>query len=259
MTPKENIIPVEETEEGFRPLAQGRFKFSCQPGIPCFTACCADLHLILTPYDILRMKKRLRLPAGEFIKEYTRPHETGNLFPMISLKMREDERRRCPLVSPQGCTIYEDRPGACRLYPLGRGAAGGDPGGVEKEFYFLINELHCLGFREGREWTAEEWIQDQGVRLYNQMNRPWMEIVTSKNPRLREVTEQKLGMFQMVSYNLDRFRDFVFQTKFLEAFAIPAQEVESIAADEVALMNLGMKWLKFVFFGEDTLALRREG
>ena len=91
------------------------------------------------------------------------------------------------------------------------------------------------------------------------MNRPWMEIVTNKNPRLREITEQKLGMFQMVSYNLDRFRDFVFQTKFLEAFAIPAQEVESIAADDVALMSLGMKWLKFVFFGEDTLTLRREG
>jgi len=260
MTPEGYITAMQGKKEGIRPLAQGRLKFSCHPGISCFTACCADLHLILTPYDILRMKKRLQLPAEEFIKQYTQPHEDGeSIFPMLRLKMRDDEGRRCPLVSPQGCNIYEDRPGACRLYPLGRAAASGLSGRGEREFYFLVDESHCLGFKEESEWTVEEWIQDQGVRLYNEMNRPWMEIVTRKSPRLREITEQKLAMFYMVSYNLDRFRDFVFRTKFLQVFAIPADKVESIAADEVALMNLGMKWLKFVFFGEDNLTHRGTG
>jgi Fe-S-cluster containining protein len=242
--------------EGVRSCDGGKLKFSCHPGIPCFTACCADLFLILTPYDILRMKKRLRLTAEEFIKQYTQPHEgEGSLFPLIRLKMRDDEGRRCPLVRPEGCAIYEDRPGACRLYPLGRATAGGLPG-KEREFYFLVDESHCLGFREEREWTVEEWIQDQGVRLYNEMNRPWMEIVTSQNPRGRELTEQKLGMFYMVSYNLDRFRDFVFQTKFLRIFDVSPEEIQRAASPEVELMKLGMRWLKFALFGEDALVLR---
>ena len=244
----------ESRQEGIRPLAEGKIKFSCHRGISCFTACCADLNLVLTPYDILRMKRRLRLRAGPFLEQYTHPHEDGgSIFPLILLKMRDDEGRRCPLVSPQGCTIYEDRPGACRLYPLGRGAAAGLPGKEERELYFLVDESHCLGFREEREWTVEEWIQDQGVQLYNEMNRPWMEIVTSKNPRLRELTEQKLGMFYMVSYNLDRFRDFVFQTKFLKVFDVPAEETEKVASDDAELMKLGMRWLKFALLGEDSL------
>jgi Fe-S-cluster containining protein len=252
-----NRTIVKGRREGIRPFTEVKLKFACHPGIPCFTACCADLHLILTPYDILRMKKQLRLTAGEFITRYTQPHEgEESIFPLIRLKMRDDEGRRCPLVSPQGCTIYEDRPGACRLYPLGRAAAGGLSGGEEREFYFLVDEPHCLGYREEREWTVEEWIQDQGVRLYNEVNRPWMEILTSQNPRVRELTEQKLGMFYMVSYNLDRFRDFVFQTKFLQVFDVSPEEIQRVASNEVELMKLGMRWLKFALFGEDTLVFR---
>ena len=257
MTVEDMIGLVEGREEGIRPLAEGTLKFSCHPEISCFTACCADLHLVLTPYDILRMKRRLQLHSGEFIKQYTEPHEDReSIFPLMRLKMRDDEGRHCPLVTPKGCTIYEDRPGACRLYPLGRAAASGLSGREGGEFYFLVNESHCLGFQEDREWTVEEWIQDQGVGIYNEMNRPWMEIVTSKNPRLRELTEHKLGMFYMVSYNLDRFRDFVFHTKFLKLFDVSAEEIQKLASDEVELMKLGMRWLKFALFGEDTLVPR---
>jgi Fe-S-cluster containining protein len=249
-----DIPPVEGRKEEIRPLTVGRLRFSCHPGISCFTACCADLRLILTPYDILRMKKRLKLPAGEFLRDFTESHEAGeSIFPMVRLKMREEEGRHCPLVSPRGCTIYEDRPGACRLYPLGRAAAAGLSGRGEREFYFLVNESHCQGFKEEREWAVEEWIQDQGVGLYNEMNRPWMEIVTSTNPRLRGLSEQKLGMFYMVSYNLDRFRDFVFQTKFLKVFDVSPEETEKAATDDAELMKLGMRWLKFALMGEDTL------
>jgi Fe-S-cluster containining protein len=241
-----------------KPLTEGHLKFRCHPEIPCFTACCADLDLILTPYDILRMKRRLQLPSGEFIKQYTEHHDRReSIFPLMRLKMRDDEGRRCPLVSPKGCTIYEDRPGACRLYPLGRAATSGVPGSGEREFYFVVNESHCLGFKEEKEWTSEEWIQDQGVSLYNEMNRSWMEILTSKNSRLREITEQKLEMFYLVSYNLDRFRDFVFQTKFLKAFDVSPGEIEKVDSDEVELMKLGMRWLKFALFGEGPLVLKQ--
>ena len=257
MTLQAMLKVVEENQERMRFFTEEHLKFWCHPEIPCFTTCCADLHLVLSPYDILRMKRRLQLPSGEFIKQYTEPHDgSESIFPLMRLKMRDDEGRPCPLVSPKGCTIYEDRPGACRLYPLGRAAAGGVPGNGEQSFYFVVNESHCLGFTEGKEYTLEEWIQDQGVRLYNEMNRPWVEIVTSKNPRLRELTEQKLGMFHMASYNLDRFRDFVFQTKFFKVFDVSPGEIEKVASDEVELMKLGMRWLRFALFGEGDLVPR---
>jgi len=248
---------MERRQDGIRPFTEEKLTFFCHPRISCFTACCADLYLILTPYDILRMKKQLGLTAGEFIKQYTQPDEREeSIFPLIRLKMRDDKRRSCPFVSQHGCAIYEDRPGACRLYPLGRAASGNLFGREEGEFYFLVSESHCLGFREETEWTVEGWVRDQGVRLYNEMNRAWTEIITSKNPRLRALNEQNLGMFHMVSYDLDRFRQFVFRTKFLRVFDVSPEEIERVGSDEVELMKLGMRWLRFALYGDDTLTFR---
>ena len=63
-------------------------------------------------------------------------------------------------------------------------------------------------------------------------------------------------MFYMTSYNLDRFRAFVFQTKFLEIFSVEPDEIETLKTDDVALMQLGMRWLRFALFGERTSLLK---
>lgn len=241
----------------FRPLVGGRFRFACHPGVSCFNECCADLRLLLTPYDILRMKAHLGLDAEEFLARYTVPHwDQGSQFPMLRLKMGEEGGRPCPFVRKEGCSIYPNRPGACRLYPLGRGASAAGSPGVEKEFYFLVEEAHCRGFDEPREWTLEEWLEDQGARQYNEMNRPWMEIITSRSPRLKALKQEGLRMFYMASYNLERFRRFVFTTRFLNKFRLAEEEVECIRQDDKALMLLGMRWLKFALLGEMSLELR---
>jgi len=42
------------------------FQFNCAPGVSCFTQCCQDVTIVLTPYDVLRMKNALEIPSGEF-------------------------------------------------------------------------------------------------------------------------------------------------------------------------------------------------
>jgi hypothetical protein len=39
-----------------QPAAQETFRFACHKDLPCFTKCCNDLKLVLTPYDILRLQ-----------------------------------------------------------------------------------------------------------------------------------------------------------------------------------------------------------
>jgi Fe-S-cluster containining protein len=238
-----------------RPMAGGKVRFSCHPHIDCFTACCADLQLVLTPYDVLRMKKRLHITAGEFLERYTLPHDgVDHPLPLIRLKMREEGGHRCPFVGPEGCVIYEDRPGACRLYPFGRGASVG-LSGREEEFYFLVSESHCRGFQEDKEWTVDEWIDDQGARLYNEMNRPWMDIVANKTSPVNALNDEKRAMFHLASYDLDRFREFVLRTKFLKVFRLNSEERDKMAVDDVELMKLAMRWLGFALCGLDTLVL----
>jgi len=43
-----------------------RFRFRCHPGVSCFTACCGNINIILTPYDILRIRRFLEISAERF-------------------------------------------------------------------------------------------------------------------------------------------------------------------------------------------------
>ena len=63
-----------------------------------------------------------------------------------------------------------------------------------------------------------------------------------------KLTEQSKQMFFMVSYNIDKFKNFVFESSFLDRYEVDAETVEKIKSDEVALLKFGLKWLKGVLF-----------
>ena len=97
-----------------------QFRFKCHKDVPCFNSCCGDVNIFLTPYDIIRLKNRLGITSGEFLAKYTiSPFDENTKYPVILLKMEDNERKSCPFVSEAGCTVYEDRPWPCRMYPLG--------------------------------------------------------------------------------------------------------------------------------------------
>jgi uncharacterized protein len=246
-------------ETTFSPLDKGTFSFACHKGVPCFTACCADLNLILTPYDILRLKNRLGVSSGEFIDEYTEPRlDEAYRFPVLRLLMSDDDGRTCPFVTPDGCTVYEDRPAACRIYPLGRASMSlDDPAKQARQKFFLVRESHCLGFQENREWTAQEWMSSEGLDEYNAMNDRWLSILTSrKSLGSNSDYQRKLAMFHMASYNLDQFRAFVLNTPFLQRFEVDARTTERIASDDAGLMLFAFDWLQFALFGDHTIKVK---
>ena len=56
----DSILDRKELEKSsMEPIQHGKFSFACHPDVPCFTKCCSDLDLALTPYDVLRLKNRL--------------------------------------------------------------------------------------------------------------------------------------------------------------------------------------------------------
>lgn len=242
----------------FRYLEDRTFSFACHARLSCFNECCRDLKLVLTPYDILRLKKQLGLSSTEFLDRYGAVEAFAhNNFPGVFLKMNDDEGRTCPFVAPQGCRVYPDRPGACRIYPVGRGSSKTKGQPETRELFFTIREDHCLGFSEPKSWSVETWMDDQGLAPYNAFNDLWMEIITRKGSLGAEDTvEKKLQMFFLASYNLDRFRQFVLQTRFLERFEVPEPMVKQIGEDDEALLRLALSWMRFALWGEPALKIR---
>lgn len=250
-----SAMTLNEDDSPFRPLEGGTFRFRCHRGIECFTRCCADLKLVLTPYDILRIKRRLGIPSSEFLEQYSETViDSRKRFPTVILRMRKDDKRTCPFVTEEGCSIYDDRPGACRIYPLGRATRRGMDGKGAAEKFFVVQEKHCLGFRESREWTVEEWICNEGLEEYNAMNDLWLDIITStKSLGPEEGIPRKIQMFFMACYNLDRFREFLFKSRFFERFEVSPDIKGPLASDDTALMRFAFDWLRFSLFGEKTI------
>lgn len=249
------VEPVERT------LDSG-FKFKCHKDISCFNKCCRHTEMLLTPYDILRMKKRLGLSSEEFLKQYTYVHiDENSRHPFAVLKMTEDEDGKCPFLSSDGCAIYEDRPANCRYYPVGKGIMMKDSekGAIPQEFFFFIREPNCRGYDEDCEWTIDSWRKSQGADIYDEMNREWAEIQLRRdNPGFPKLDKEKQPLIYMVSYDLDRFKKFVLESGFLNMFDIDAEEVDKIKTDDIALMKFGFKYLKYILMLEETLKVKEE-
>jgi len=246
---------------------KSRFKFKCHKGVSCFTECCRGIDIMLTPYDILTMRKKLDIDSEKFLSIFTTPQllEKADL-PVVTIKLLDDERRSCPFVQDkEGCMIYEDRPTTCRYYPLGVGSlsySGEQADGDKDEFFFMIKEPHCKGFDEPDEWTVEEWRQDQGVDLRDELNDGWLELMVRKKslPASMQLSEQAKQMFFMVCYNIDKFKRFVFESSFLTRYKIPEEQLAQIKDDDVKLLQFGFEWLKTTFFhtGEEMFNLKEK-
>jgi Fe-S-cluster containining protein len=179
-------------------------------------------------------------------------------LPVVTLKLMDDDMQSCPFVTDAGCIIYEDRPTTCRYYPLGVASLSHKEGADDDGFYFFVHEPHCLGFEEDKEWTIREWRKDQGVDIHDEINAGWTDLVVRKRsfPANIKLTEESKKMFFLVSYNIDTFRQFVFESSFLDRYDIDAETLGKIKEDEIALLEFGLKWLRDVLFKEGNFRLK---
>ncbi|MBM4287329.1 MAG: YkgJ family cysteine cluster protein [Deltaproteobacteria bacterium] len=238
-----------------------RFKFKCYPGISCFTECCGRIDIALTPYDIIRIKKRLGITSAEFLERYTRREiDEKSGLPLVFLRMPPENNHKCLFVTPDGCTIYTDRPCACRYYPIGQATLQREEGlGGTEEFYFLIKEPYCKGHEEATEWTVASWRVDQEPDLYDEMNREWKAMMLRRDSDARQaIDEKKQKMFFLASYDLDNFRRFVLESRFLDIFEVAPDTVQAITDDDIALMNFSFKYLKYLLVIEESLKLKEK-
>ena len=244
-------------------LGEGdRFTFACHPGVSCFTRCCADVNIVLSPVDVLRMKRVLGISSRAFLDRYTVTIGTAQTqLPVVLLKMNDDGSKACPFVGEGGCRIYEARPWPCRMYPLGLASPSEDNPTLAAPFYFLMREEVCRGFLESgaTERTVREWIDDQGVAAYNRAGEAWKEIALHRFfTGGGHLGPDAMDMLFLAAYDLDRFRAFVFGSSFLRKFVVEPETVAAMEKDDEALLAFAMRWLKFALFQEPTMRIREE-
>lgn len=133
------------------------FKFKCAKcGL-----CCSDIDIRLSPHDLLRLSHRLQMPVKEFSKKYTDYiiDKEDSFMICCILKTRPD----CVFWTQKGCSVYEDRPLACRIYP------------IATMYYYNKNAYYitpgkCQGRKYGKRIKIKEFLEKSDAFDYMEMH-----------------------------------------------------------------------------------------
>ncbi len=236
-------------------------QFSCHKGIGCWNACCANIDISLTPYDIIRLKRRLGISSTQFLRDYTVPYEMDK-DSIAGVKFRPVENgTACRFMKPEGCGVYEDRPTACRYYPVALLSMRRQDEFTDVQSYALVKEDHCKGHEVERKLTIADYRREQGVEEYDELARGWRQLILKKKscgPAIGTPSMKSRQLYFMACYDIDTFRDYVESEVFKELFALGADEWAKILSTDEELIQFAFRYLKQVLFGENTIPLNEE-
>jgi len=149
--------------------------------------------------------------------------------------MIDDGKASCAFVSKDGCKVYSSRPGACRTYPLGRGAFLNTAGETE-HIHVLLTEPHCKGFEQSKKQTIATWQLDQKINVYNDFNDIMLELI--QHPDFingYKLTHEQANLFMLTLYQTEEWL-----TKYGKDITYSTDE---------ELLKTAIQWLKKEFFG----------
>ena len=125
------------------------------------------------------------------------------------------------------------------------------PGTSEIVSFFRPPDF-CQGQHENQALTVAQWGQDQKAVTYNQMTARWASIkaLFQKDPWGPEGLDGAKGkMAFMAAYNIDRFRDFVFQSSFLKRYRVKKTLAKKLRVSDRELLLFGFEWIRYVVWG----------
>ena len=108
---------------------------------------------------------------------------------------------------------------------------------------------------ESREWTVREWTEDQQLQQYDEMNDLWvdMDTIFRRNPwGDKGINSPALKMAFLACFNVDKLKEFIFDSSFLSRFDVPEERKEKIMESDVELMKFGFDG------GQDNFVLRSD-
>jgi Fe-S-cluster containining protein len=236
------------------------FRFACHAGLSCFNQCCRNLNLFLYPYDVLRLKTNLGMDSERFLDNHVDVvMRQDNFFPDVLLRMADNDAKTCPFLNDDGCSVYPERPDTCRTFPVEHGMLFKDRPGDREIVSFFRPPDFCQGQHEQQVMTLDRWAEDQNAVRYNQMTARWAAIkaLFRNDPwGPAGINGNKGKMAFMAAYNIDRFRDFVFQSSFLKRYRIKKALVKKLRASDRELLLFGFEWIRYFVWGIPSKSIR---
>ena len=173
------------------------FKFHCDQ---CCKCCTHREDIILSPMDIFKMAKELKMTPVEFYHEYC-VFNIGEhtRMPIVRLAS-EGKDTHCVLLKNHRCSVHKVKPAVCAMFPLGRYMS------FEKDDYnaesidtskvkYLLQPPECGD--ESETHTVREWLSGFDIKLEDEAFVQWQKAISRFSNKFKEL-EKKQDMLTMM-------------------------------------------------------------
>ena len=173
------------------------FKFHCDQ---CGKCCTNREDIILSPMDIFKMVKELKMTPVEFYHEYC-VFNIGEhtRMPIVRLAS-EGKDTHCVLLKNHRCSVHKVKPAVCAMFPLGRYMS------FEKDDYnaesidtskvkYLLQPPECGD--ESETHTVREWLSGFDIKLEDEAFVQWQKAISRFSSKFKEL-EKKQDMLTMM-------------------------------------------------------------
>ena len=201
----ERSIRMEEVSDGRLYGLNDMVKAGCEDCIGC-SACCQNMgaSIILDPYDIYRLTTQLEQTfEGLRADKIELNVVDGMILPNLAMT---GERQQCAFLDENGrCGIHPQRPGICRLFPLGRLYENGS-------FQYFLQVHECRKEKRTKV-KVRKWIDTPDINRYEAFINSWHYFLKDMQGALKRArSEEKeravnlyvLRLFYMQSYTSER-------------------------------------------------------
>lgn len=173
------------------------FKFHCDQ---CGKCCTHREDIILSPMDIFKMAKELKIIPVDFYHEYC-VFNIGEhtRMPIVRLAS-EGKDTHCVLLKNHRCSVHKVKPAVCAMFPLGRYMS------FEKDDYnaecidtskvkYLLQPPECGD--ESETHTVREWLSGFDIKLEDEAFVQWQKAISRFSNKFKEL-EKKQDMLTMM-------------------------------------------------------------
>jgi hypothetical protein len=110
---------------------------------------------------------------------------------------------------------------------------------------------------ENDTWKISDWLLDQKIEPYEEMNDQLSSITIPLQAQELDIDNPKIHkMTFMALYNLDKFREFVFKSTFLDRLEVEPEKIETIEKSDEDLLIFAYDWIKFGLFGKKVFGVK---
>lgn len=166
---------IAENFESMKIGLDDSFRFHCTM---CGKCCIHREDIILNPYDLFRVSKKLGMEPKDFVARYCEAY-LGGSSRMVIVRLRPvGEDRRCPLLEGKKCSVHQAKPAVCALYPLGRGLnqeIGKASEISHRSIQYILQKPDCGD--ESETHTVREWISGFDFLLEEDFVPEWMQMI----------------------------------------------------------------------------------